>query len=153
MVGETRSRLPGRAGAEIIGTAAQGGWHLAGWACEFAGTALLLTVGLSAICLDFATGSPVASVVPDHPARLLITGLLFAGMRPPRTSADPGTPTKRLPSRAAGLRRAASERSARSRRARTAGRVFAIGIPATNAQSVAQAKTSAARVRPLPSAR
>jgi aquaporin Z len=73
------SRVPGRAGGEIIGTAAQGGWHWAEWTCEFVGTALLLFGGLSAICLDFAPGSPVASVVPDHSARLLITGLLFAG--------------------------------------------------------------------------
>jgi len=40
---------------------------------------MLLLGGLSAICLDFAPGSPVASLVPDHSARLLITGLLFAG--------------------------------------------------------------------------
>jgi aquaporin Z len=80
MVVGTRSRVPGRAGGEIIGTAAQGGWHWVEWSCEFAGTALLLFGGLSAICLDFAPGTPVASVVPDHSARLLITGLLFAGV-------------------------------------------------------------------------
>jgi aquaporin Z len=33
--------------------------------------------GLSAVCLDFGSNSPVARVVPDHSARLLITGLLF----------------------------------------------------------------------------
>lgn len=44
-----------------------------------AGTAILLTGGLSAICMDFAPGSPIASAVSDHSARLLITGLLFAG--------------------------------------------------------------------------
>ncbi len=49
------------------------------WCCEFAGTALLLLGGLSAVCLDFSTGSPVASAIPDHSARLLVTGLLFAG--------------------------------------------------------------------------
>jgi aquaporin Z len=79
MAGGTSSRVPGRAGGEIIGTAPQGGWHWAEWSCEFVGTALLLLGGLSAICLDFAPGSPVASAVPDHSARLLITGLLFAG--------------------------------------------------------------------------
>jgi len=80
MVAGTASRVPGRAGGEIIGTGAQGGWHWVEWICEFAGTALLLLGGLSAICLDFAPGSPVVSVVPDHSARLLITGLLFAGV-------------------------------------------------------------------------
>jgi aquaporin Z len=79
MVNGARSRVPGRAGGEIIGTGAQGGWHWAEWACELVGTALLLFGGLSAVCLDFAPGSPVASVVADRSARLLITGLLFAG--------------------------------------------------------------------------
>ena len=79
MAGGTAGRVPGRAGAEIIGTGFQGGWHWTEWACEFVGTALLLLGGLSAICLDFAPGSPVTSVVGDHSARLLITGLLFAG--------------------------------------------------------------------------
>jgi aquaporin Z len=79
MPASTTSRVPGRAGAEIIGTEARGGWHWIEWLCELVGTALLLVGGLSAICLDFAPGSPVASVVPDHSARLLITGLLFAG--------------------------------------------------------------------------
>ena len=58
---------------------ARAGWHWAQWWCEFAGTALLLLGGLSAVCLDFGASSPVAKVVPDHSARLLITGLLFAG--------------------------------------------------------------------------
>ncbi len=66
-------------GGEDVGTSAQGGWHWVEWACEFVGTALLLVGGLSAVCFDFAPGSPVASLVPDHSARLLITGLLFAG--------------------------------------------------------------------------
>ena len=43
------------------------------------GTALLLIGGLSAVCLDFGPRSPTARLVPDHSARLLITGLLFAG--------------------------------------------------------------------------
>jgi aquaporin Z len=73
------SRVPGRAGGEIIGTRPQGGWHWAEWSCELVGTALLLLGGLSAVCLDFAPGSPVASAVPDHSVRLLITGVLFAG--------------------------------------------------------------------------
>src|SRR5258708_38529669 len=79
MLGAAASRPPGRAGAEVVGTDRQGGGHWAEWACELVGTALLLIGGLSAICWDFAPGSPVATAVPDHSARLLITGLLFAG--------------------------------------------------------------------------
>lgn len=58
---------------------ARSGWHWAEWWSEFAGTALLLLGGLSAVCLDFGSHSPVARVVHGHSARLLITGLLFAG--------------------------------------------------------------------------
>lgn len=58
---------------------ARGGWHLVEWACEAAGTALLLLGGFSAIELDFAPGSPVAAVLPSHSLRLLLTGILFAG--------------------------------------------------------------------------
>ncbi|MHB8450804.1 MAG: MIP/aquaporin family protein, partial [Mycobacteriales bacterium] len=74
---------PGRAGAPGgtggTGAPARGGWHLAEWGSEFAGTALLLIGGLSAICLDFGPHSPVARAVPSHSLRLLVTGLLFAG--------------------------------------------------------------------------
>lgn len=59
--------------------APQGGWHWQVWACEFAGTALLLLGGLSAVCLNFGSGSPVAAALPSASARLLLTGLLFAG--------------------------------------------------------------------------
>lgn len=65
--------------AEVAPVPAQPGWHWAEWACELAGTALLMLGGLSAVCLDFGSNSPVAKMVPDHSARLLITGLLFAG--------------------------------------------------------------------------
>jgi len=44
---------------------------------EFAGTALLLAVGLSVIVVDFAPGLPVAAVA-DPALRRLITGVLFA---------------------------------------------------------------------------
>jgi aquaporin Z len=60
-------------------TPARGGWHWAAWGCEFAGTALLLGGGLSAVFLDFGHGSPVAAHLASHGARLLLTGLLFAG--------------------------------------------------------------------------
>ena len=49
------------------------------YAAEFVGTALLLLVGLSAVCADFATRSPVVSSIPDSNLRRLITGVIFAG--------------------------------------------------------------------------
>jgi aquaporin Z len=66
------------------GASAHGGRHLTGtlhlseWACELAGTALLLLGGLSAVALDFGPGSPIARVLPSASARLLLTGMLFA---------------------------------------------------------------------------
>jgi aquaporin Z len=46
---------------------------------EFVGTALLLLVGLSAVCADFAPRSPVVTAVPDPALRRLLTGTIFAG--------------------------------------------------------------------------
>jgi aquaporin Z len=40
---------------------------------------VLVLGGLSAVVLDFGTGSPIATSIRSHSARLLITGLLFAG--------------------------------------------------------------------------
>jgi aquaporin Z len=57
----------------------QGGIHLVEWGCELLGTALLLLGGLSAVCMDFGRGSPVARALPSHSLRLLLTGILFAG--------------------------------------------------------------------------
>ncbi|MDP9094630.1 MAG: aquaporin [Actinomycetota bacterium] len=56
-----------------------GGWHWVPWLCELLGTGTLLAGGLSAVFLDFGPSSPVAAHVPSTSARLLITGLLFAG--------------------------------------------------------------------------
>jgi aquaporin Z len=70
--------LTGRNGDVVASASPVGGWHWTEWSCELAGTAVLLLGGLSAICLDFGTGV-VASVLPDHSARLLLTGLLFSG--------------------------------------------------------------------------
>lgn len=44
---------------------------------EFAGTALLVAVGVSIVILDFGQGSPVAALLPDPGLRRLITGFLF----------------------------------------------------------------------------
>ena len=58
---------------------AQAGWHPVEWGCELLGTALLLLGGLSAVCLTMGAESPIRSQVPSESARLLITGVLFAG--------------------------------------------------------------------------
>jgi aquaporin Z len=65
--------------AVVPAAEAVGGWHWSEWGCELVGTALLLLGGLSAICFDFGTGSVVGRVLPDHSARLLLTGLCFSG--------------------------------------------------------------------------
>jgi aquaporin Z len=49
------------------------------YAAEFVGTCVLLVVGLSAVCADFATRSPVVSAIPDSNLRRLLTGVIFAG--------------------------------------------------------------------------
>jgi aquaporin Z len=49
------------------------------YAAEFAGTALLLLVGLSAVCVNFSTQSPIVTALPDSNVRRLITGIIFAG--------------------------------------------------------------------------
>src|SRR5580704_12849044 len=46
---------------------------------EYVGTALLLLVGLSAVCADFAVRSPVVSAVPDSTVRRLLSAMIFAG--------------------------------------------------------------------------
>jgi aquaporin Z len=55
------------------------GLHLRIWVAELVATALLVLVGLSAVCLVFGRGSPVASAIPSHSLGLLVTGLLFSG--------------------------------------------------------------------------
>jgi aquaporin Z len=44
---------------------------------EFAGTALLIGVGLSIVILDFGTGSPIVDRISDPGLRRLMTGFLF----------------------------------------------------------------------------
>ena len=67
------------AATELAATPARGGWHWAPWLCELLGTAILLAGGLSAVFLDFGPASPVAAHLHSTSARLLLTGLLFAG--------------------------------------------------------------------------
>jgi aquaporin Z len=47
------------------------------YAAEFAGTALLLAVGLSAVIVMFANGSPVVMALPSAAVRRAIAGFLF----------------------------------------------------------------------------
>jgi aquaporin Z len=44
---------------------------------EFVGTALLISVGLSIVIVDFSPNSPVVSLVPSAGLRRLLTGFLF----------------------------------------------------------------------------
>ena len=52
--------------------------NLSAYACEFAGTALMLFIGISAVAFMWAPGSPVPPV-GNAALRRLLTGLLFAG--------------------------------------------------------------------------
>jgi aquaporin Z len=47
---------------------------------EFAGTALLIAVGVSIVILDFGTGSPVVSLLPEAGVRRLLTGFGFGAV-------------------------------------------------------------------------
>ncbi len=53
--------------------------HWFEYGAELLGTAFLLFAGVSAVVFDFGAGSPLAIALPEQSARLLITGLLFAG--------------------------------------------------------------------------
>ena len=46
---------------------------------EGLGTSILVLGGLSAVCLNFGSGSPMLHLLPSESVRLLFTGLLFAG--------------------------------------------------------------------------
>ena len=48
---------------------------------ELVGTAILMTVGLSAVCLDFGPRSPVAGALPGSSWRLLLNGLALEEAR------------------------------------------------------------------------
>jgi aquaporin Z len=75
-------RVIGRAGTPVpvlTSKPAEGGWHPVPWLCEYLGTVTLLGGGLSAVFLNFGPHSPVAAHLDSTSARLLLTGLLFAG--------------------------------------------------------------------------
>lgn len=76
---ETVTGPAGHVTTPVPRKAAEGGWHWIPWGCEFLGTAILLAGGLSAVFLDFGASSPVAPHLASSSARLLLTGLLFAG--------------------------------------------------------------------------
>jgi aquaporin Z len=57
---------------------AHSGWHWRIWAAEGAGTALMMVGGLSAVCLTFGSGSPLAEALPSDSVRRLVVGALFA---------------------------------------------------------------------------
>jgi aquaporin Z len=44
---------------------------------EFWGTALLISIGISAVILNFGAGSPVKGIIPNPGLRRLVTGFLF----------------------------------------------------------------------------
>ena len=58
-------------------TPAEPGLHLVAWLCELLGTAIVLFVGVSAVCFNFGTASPLRDAPTSN--RLLLTGLIFAG--------------------------------------------------------------------------
>lgn len=60
------------------------GLHLSEWACELAGTAILMFCGLSVVAVDFGHGMPlshaVATMIPARTGRTLMVGLFFGGV-------------------------------------------------------------------------
>jgi aquaporin Z len=64
--------------------------HWPEYGSELVGTALLVFLALSAVTLDFGSGSPLASVLPNRSVRRLMTGLLLAGCGPLLTISPPG---------------------------------------------------------------
>lgn len=59
---------------------ATGGLHVAEWAAEFAGTGILVFVALSALTVMFRPGSAFEDWVPSTSSRLLLIGVLLAGV-------------------------------------------------------------------------
>jgi aquaporin Z len=55
------------------------GWHVREYGAEIAGTTFMVLIGLSAVALNFGTGSPTATLIPNEAARRLLTGATFAG--------------------------------------------------------------------------
>jgi aquaporin Z len=49
------------------------------YAAEYMGTLLLLVLGLSAVVIFFAQGSPIPGWIPNEDLRRLLTGIAFAG--------------------------------------------------------------------------
>ena len=73
---ERAERPAASASAPPPETPAQPGMHPAEWSAEFLGTFAVLLVGLSAVCFDFGSASPLHALPTS--LRLLLTGLVFA---------------------------------------------------------------------------
>lgn len=56
--------------------------HWPEYGSELLGTAFLVFIALSAVTLNFGSGSPLAIVLPNSSTRRLITGLILAGSGP-----------------------------------------------------------------------
>ena len=75
MSGQTQSTETKVGTAAIMGIRA----HIPEYLAEFAGTGLMLLIGLSAISVNFGEGSPVKDWLPNPHLRRLLTGIIFAG--------------------------------------------------------------------------
>lgn len=77
----TEATAPGATGDTRTVAAAQpaiGGFHIAEWAAEFVGTAVLVFAVLLTLAVMFRPGSAVEGWMPSESARLLVLGLLIA---------------------------------------------------------------------------
>ncbi|MFD1720391.1 MIP/aquaporin family protein [Amnibacterium endophyticum] len=69
--------MPGSSSPSRPQPEAIGGLHWKAWGSEFAGTLVLVAVGLSAVCFNFGKGMPLDGLPMS--LRYLLTGLWFAG--------------------------------------------------------------------------
>ncbi len=53
--------------------------HLPEYFAEFLGTAIMMTIGIGAVALMWADGSPMRVWIPSDDLRRLLTGMIFAG--------------------------------------------------------------------------
>lgn len=53
--------------------------HLPEYFAEFLGTALMMIIGIGAVCVMFAAATPLRTWIPSDDVRRLLTGIIFAG--------------------------------------------------------------------------